>query len=215
MLYIALHSHYLVTDCPLKPKEMNWETYTAYGDSITIGARTYLGYPELVGNSLSKHLSKQWNVINHAVSGYKAIDLARYIDKFYPALKENQASISTILIGTNDIKENTRIEDFVIALNQVILKVKLLTVNKNVIIFSIPEFHKGIMYPYSIGMNETVKRFNIEIKKLATQHHIRLLELTHNADDFVDGVHLNNKGIETFANQIATYILKDKGIELG
>ena len=115
----------------------------------------------------------------------------------------------------NDIKENTRIEDFVIALNQVILKVKLLTVNKNVIIFSIPEFHKGIMYPYSIGMNETVKKFNIEIKKLATQHQIRMLELTHNADDFIDGVHLNNKGIETFADQIATYILKDKGIELG
>ena len=194
---------------------MNWETYIAYGDSITIGARTYLGYPELVGNSLSTHLSKQWNVINHAVSGYKTIDLARHIDKFYPALKENQASISTILIGTNDIKENTRLEDFILALDQVILKVKLLTVNKNVIIFPIPEFHKGIMYPYSIGMNDRIKKFNIEIKNLATQHNIRMLELTHHADDFTDGVHLNNKGIKTFSNQITTCILKDKGIELG
>lgn len=194
---------------------MNWETYTAYGDSITIGARSYLGYPELVGNSLSTHLSKQWNVINHAVSGYKAIDLARYIDKYYTSLKENQASISTILIGTNDIKEQTRLEDFTIALHQVILKVKLLTVNKNVVIISIPEFHKGIMYPYSIGMNETIKNFNVEIKKLAIQHQIRTLELKHTPDDFVDGVHLNNKGIETFSNQITTFILKDKGIELG
>lgn len=194
---------------------MNWETYIAYGDSITIGARTYLGYPELVGNSLSTHLSKQWNVINHAVSGYKAIDLSRYIDNYYSTLKEQQASISTILIGTNDIKENTRPEDFKIALTQVILKVKLLTVNKNVIILSIPEFHPGIMYPYSIGMNELIKTFNKIINDLAIQHRIRLLELSHEAGDFIDGVHLNNKGIETFSKQITSYILKDKGVNFG
>jgi lysophospholipase L1-like esterase len=194
---------------------MNWESYIAFGDSITIGARTYLGYPELVGDRLSTHLSKQWNVINHAVSGYKAIDLARYIDKHYPSLKENHASVSTILIGTNDIKEDTHIEDFNIALNQVILKVKLLTVNKNVILITIPEFYKGIMYPYSIGMNEKIKKFNAEIQKATIRHQIRLLNLTHSADDFLDGVHLNNKGIETFSKQIAEYILKDKGIELG
>lgn len=194
---------------------MNWETYTAYGDSITIGARTYLGYPELVGNSLSNHLSKQWNVINHAVSGYKAIDLARYIDKYFSTLKENQSSISTILIGTNDIKENTRIEDFKIALDQVILKVKLLTVNKNVIILSIPEFHPGIMYPYSISMNEVIKKFNLEIKEAADHHHIRSLDIKHAPDDFLDGVHLNNKGLETFSNQLSAYILKDKGLTLG
>lgn len=194
---------------------MNWETYIAYGDSITIGARTYLGYPELVGNSLSNHLSKQWNVINHAVSGYKAIDLCRYIDKYYSILKDQQSSISTILIGTNDIKEHTRPEDFRIALTQVIIKVKLLTVNKNVIILSIPEFHQGIMYPYSIGMNEQIREFNHIIKHLAEQHRIRFLELLHTASDFVDGVHLNNKGIETFSNQLTATILKDKGVHFG
>jgi lysophospholipase L1-like esterase len=194
---------------------MNWETYIAFGDSITIGARTYLGYPELVGNMLSVQLSKQWNVINHSVSGFKTIDLARYIDSHFSSLKEQNASITSILIGTNDIKEQTQVEDFRIALNQVILKTKLLTINKNVVIFAIPEFHKGIMYPYSIAMNATISTFNETIRELAQQHGIRMVELSHSEQDFLDGVHLNRSGIEHFSTQISKYILKDKGILLG
>lgn len=194
---------------------MNWETYLALGDSITIGARTYLGYPELVGNTLSEKLRKQWNVINHSVSGYKAIDLARYIDLHFLTLREHKSSITSILIGTNDIKEGTTIEDFIIALNQVIIKAKLLTTNQNVVLFSIPHFHKGIMYPYSIEMNPTVELFNEQISLLAKMHGLRMLNLNHVESDFVDGVHLNKAGIEHFSRQISTFILKDKGIDIG
>lgn len=194
---------------------MNWETYIAFGDSITIGARTYLGYPELVGNRLSDRLKKPWNVINHSVSGFKAIDLARHIDQHFSSLQLHKSSVTTILIGTNDIKEKTSIEDFKIALTQIILKTKLLTINKNVIIFSIPEFHKGIMYPYSFEMNETIASFNKSISQLAEDHDIRMLKLNHKANDFLDGVHLNALGIDSFSEQIYKYILKDKGIDFG
>ena len=191
---------------------MNWETYMAFGDSITIGARTYLGYPELVGDKLGVRLNKQWNVINHSVSGFKAIDLARYIDQHFCSLLKHKSSISTILIGTNDIKEKTTVEDFKIALNQIIIKTKLLTVNKNVIIFNIPQFYKGIMYPYSFEMNESITIFNNVINQLAEKHDLRVLELNHSENDFLDGVHLNKSGIENFSDQISSYILKDKGI---
>jgi lysophospholipase L1-like esterase len=194
---------------------MNWETYIAFGDSITIGARTYLGYPELVGNKLSNRLNKQWNVINHSVSGFKAIDLARYIDKHFSSLQEHKSSVTSILIGTNDIKEKTTLEDFKIALNQIIIKTKFLTLNKNVIIFSIPSFHKGIMYPYSIEMNDTITIFNIAINQLAKDHDLRVLELNHTEKDFLDGVHLNQSGIENFSDQISKFILKDKGMDIG
>jgi lysophospholipase L1-like esterase len=194
---------------------MNWETYIAFGDSITIGARTYLGYPELVGNKLSNKLNKQWNVINHSVSGFKAIDLARSIDKHFSSLQEHKSSITSILIGTNDIKEKTSVGDFKIALNQIIIKTKLLTTNKNVILFLIPEFHKGIMYPYSIEMNETISVFNKAISQLAQNHDLRMLELNHSKKNFLDGVHLNQSGIENFSDQICKYILKDKGIDIG
>lgn len=194
---------------------MNWETYIAFGDSITIGARTYLGYPELVGEKLSHTLNKQWNVINHSVSGFKAIDLARHIDVHFSDLLEHKSSISSILIGTNDVKERTTVRDFKIALNQIIIKTKLLTVNKNVLLFSIPFFHKGIMYPYSIEMNEAISLFNKAINELAKDHHLRVLDLNHTEEDFLDGVHLNQSGIEHFSDQISEYILKDRGIGIG
>jgi lysophospholipase L1-like esterase len=194
---------------------MNWETYIAFGDSITIGARTYLGYPELVGNFLSIKLSKQWNIINHAVSGFKAIDLARHIDRYYFSLQEHKASVSSVLIGTNDIMQSTKIDDFKIALDQIILKSKLLTINKNVILFAIPDFHKGIMYPYSYEMNKTISVFNSVILQSASHHGIRFLQLEHNKEDFFDGVHLNEPGVINFAEQITKFILKDKGIGLG
>src|SRR5690554_903337 len=160
-------------------------------------------------------LNKNWNVINHSVSGFKAIDLARYIDKHFSSLQEHKSSVTSILIGTNDIKEKTTVEDFKIALNQIIIKTKFLTVNKNVIIFSIPSFHKGIMYPYSIEMNDTISIFNKAINQLAKDHDLRVLELNHTEKDFLDGVHLNQSGIENFSDQISKYILKDKGMDIG
>ena len=191
----------------------NWETYIAFGDSITIGARTYLGYPELVGNKLSNALNKQWNVINHSVSGYKAIDLARHIDLHFTSLQAHKASISTILIGTNDLVEKTILTDFTIAVNQIIIKSKLLTAHQNIIIFTIPKFHKGVTYPFSIEMNDEIDKYNNVIVELAKKHSIRTLTLNHSKDDFMDGVHLNNNGIENFSIQISAAILKDKGIQ--
>ncbi len=193
---------------------MNWDTYIAFGDSITIGSGTYLGYPELVGNILDSYLSTQCSVINHSVNGFKAIDLARDIDKHFLSLRERKPNICTILIGTNDVQEKTELSDFKIALDQIILKVKLLTTSEHVIIFAIPEFHDGVMHPYSMAMNETISLFNVEIRRSAIRHNIRMLKLDHSQEDFSDGVHLNRKGIETFALQIAKYILKDKGINI-
>jgi lysophospholipase L1-like esterase len=189
---------------------MNWETYLALGDSITIGARSYSGYPELTGQLLEQRLAKQWNVINHSVSGFKAIDLARYIDLHFSTLKTHQASISTILIGTNDIKENTNPDDFKMALNLVVLKAKLLTVNSNVVLLSIPEFQNGIMYPYAISMNAQVEAFNQIIAQMADHHKIRLLKLEYEASHFFDGVHLNRTGNDHFAEQICRFMLNDK-----
>lgn len=166
----------------------------------------------MVGDKLSKQLNKEWNVINHAASGYKAIDLARHIDLHFASLQSHKASIASILIGTNDIKENTNPGDFKIALNQVIQKAKLLTTNKNVVVFSIPQFHRGIMYPYSIDMNDTVAVFNTHILDLAKAHNIRVLTFEHLEDDFLDGVHLSRKGVENFSDQVLKFILKDKGM---
>ena len=54
--------------------------------------------------------------------------------------------------------------------------------------------------------------FNEVITSLAECHGIRMLHLRHVAEDFVDGVHLSNKGIGTFAGQLAQFILRDRGM---
>lgn len=193
---------------------MNWETYAAFGDSITKGARTYLGYPEIAGDILSQHLSKEWNVINHSTNGYKAIDLARWIDQSYAHLAEQKPSISSILIGTNDIKEGTTLRDFLIALRLILLKVKLLTPHQNVFILKVPVFPEGVMYPYTIKMNDQIHLMNNAIEDLATINQIRCLTIDLHIEHFQDGIHLNDVGLQTFGKQIAAFILDERGIKI-
>ena len=90
---------------------MNWETYISIGDSITKGARTYLSYPEKVASGLKNNLNKNWNLINISENGYNVIDVLRLIDKNYNAITNQLSGISTILIGTNDAKNNTSLQD--------------------------------------------------------------------------------------------------------
>lgn len=105
---------------------MNWETFMCLGDSITIGARSYCSYPEYAANELEKEIGNHWILINHATTGFTAIDLSRSIANNFNNLKNFQPSIITILIGTNDVKTNTSGEDFTIALNQIVLKANLI-----------------------------------------------------------------------------------------
>ncbi|MFT7613488.1 MAG: lysophospholipase L1-like esterase [Parvicellaceae bacterium] len=191
---------------------MNWETYIALGDSITIGARTYLGYPEFTGTILEGRLSKEWNVVNCAESGFTAIELARYIDNNYSSLTKHRSSITTILIGTNDLKSGTSQQNFEIALTQIIIKSKILTQNSNVVLLMIPELQEGIMYPYNIEMNSKVAELNQSIEKLAKKHNVKTLSLKVEKEDFFDGVHLSDTGVENIGRQVSNYILSERGI---
>lgn len=191
---------------------MNWETYLALGDSITIGARTYQGYPEFAGRNLQTSLDKYWNVINHAQCGFTAIDLVRYVDLHFSTLLKHQASITTIMIGTNDVKKNTSNDDFEIALNQLILKAKLLTPSSKVVVLSIPNFPKGVMYPYTYEMNAKIDEFNQIIEGITKKQHVQNLGIELEQTDLFDGVHLNQVGVEKVAAKISDFVLLERGI---
>lgn len=191
---------------------MNWETYLALGDSITIGARTYQGYPEFAGRKLQTALQKYWNVINHAVSGFTTIDLVRYVDLHFATLLGHQASITTIMIGTNDVKKNTSSENFSIALNQLILKAKLLTPSAKVVILNIPSFPKGVMYPYTFDMNAKIAEFNVIIQQISMEHDVQNLAVELDQSELFDGVHLNELGVNKVAKLISDYVLAERGI---
>lgn len=192
---------------------MNWETYISIGDSITKGARTYLSYPEKTVYGLKKELKKNWNLINISENGYTAIDTIRQIDKNFSFISNQQAGITSILIGTNDIKNNTRELDFEIAYDLLVLKAKLITQKGNLILIEIPKFPKGIMYPYKFEMNEKISIYNKIIRNIADNHNVRTFSFKLKESDFYDGVHLNDKGVSNCSSQLLKYILMDKGIE--
>jgi lysophospholipase L1-like esterase len=191
---------------------MNWETYAAFGDSITIGARSYIGYPEYLVQLLERHTNKTWNLINHSSSGYKAIDLARSIDKDFCNLKAHNPSFCTVLIGTNDVKEHTSADDFQIAYRLVVTKLMLMMLRPDIKLLGIPLFPKGVMYPYNITMNESIPTYNAIIQTIAAEHGIEFCQISIDADDLFDGVHLNQKGCKSVASYISELVLKERGL---
>lgn len=192
---------------------MNWETLLSFGDSITFGARSYLGYPEICGDILGQKLEKSWHVINHSTNGFTTMDLIRSINPMLYNYKNAFPSIITVMIGTNDIKNMLHVNEFRIAYNQLIIKLKLLSVNNNILLLKIPRITQKVFYPYNFSMNNQIIEFNTCIEKLSIINNLRCLEIVFSDDDFFDGVHLNSKGCGTAATQVSNYILKDKGFE--
>lgn len=191
---------------------MNWETLMCFGDSITIGARSYCGYPEYAGAYLEKEIGNSWNVINYSVSGFTAIDLHRHVCAGYSNLSSFTPSILTILIGTNDIKNGTSPENFETACNQILIKAKLIAMKSNVVMIHIPHFPKKVMYPYNYEMNDKVTEFNGIIDSISKKHGVRIFEFSISEEDLFDGVHLNEKGSRNAGMQLSDFILADKGI---
>jgi lysophospholipase L1-like esterase len=192
---------------------MNWETLLSFGDSITAGARSYLGYPEICGDILGRHLDKHWHVINHAVNGYTTMDLVKSMNPLLENYKGSFPSLVTVMIGTNDIKNKVSTEEFMVAYRQLVIKLRLLAINDNVLLLKIPRFTQKVFYPYHFSMNEQVSEFNSCIESIAAAHQLRCLEFDFSDDDFFDGVHLNAKGSHAAGIQLARFILNDKGFE--
>lgn len=190
---------------------MNWETLLCLGDSITIGARSYVGYPEYTASLLSTQLEKDFNLLNCAVSGYTAIDLLRHLDDKMPAILAQKPDFITLLIGTNDIKNNTSPENYRLALRLILLKCRLIVACKSIILLHIPPLAKGMKYPYCASMNALIERFNLIIEEEALRLGLRTLVFSLSEKDYFDGVHFNEAGSQNAGNQLAALILKDKG----
>ena len=187
---------------------MNWETILSIGDSLTIGSRSYLGYPEYCGNFLSKQTNKSWNVLNHSVAGYTTIDIARSIDKNFTSLKTAKPDIATILIGTNDLKLNTKPEIFKIAYQQLVTKTRLIVGSNNILLLEIPRLMNEVMLPYNIAMNNIISNYNEIISLSAIQNELIYMSLKCEETFFYDGVHFNELGCEKIGQQISDRIIE-------
>lgn len=172
-----------------------------------------MGYPEICGDILGKKLEKKWHVINHSTNGFTTIDLVRSINPILENYKNCFPGLITVMIGTNDIKSNVGVDDFEMAYRQLIIKLRLLSINDNIILLKIPRFTQKVFYPYNYSMNDIVKRFNEKIDMYSKENNLRCFEFVFEDDDYFDGVHLNKKGCFTAALELSEFILKDKGFE--
>ena len=117
----------------------------------------------------------------------------------------------SVLIGTNDLKENISEEEFEIAYNQLVVKLKLLCRNNHILLIRIPAFPAGVMYPYHFNMNKKIDGFNSIIDKISSAHRLKTFRFDIANEHFFDGVHLNDHGSKTCGSQLAMFILNDKG----
>lgn len=191
---------------------MNWETILCLGDSITIGSRSYLGYPEYCAASLSKKTSKSWNVVNCAVAGFTIIDLVRHIDRNWSNIREQGPLIASIMIGTNDLKSNTPTREFEIAYTLLILKTKLLIGSHHIVLNKIPLLQKGVMLPYSLKMNKMAQAYNEIIQQLSKREGLMLNTMPESNDFFLDGVHLNELGSRIWGENLTDRILELRNV---
>jgi lysophospholipase L1-like esterase len=193
---------------------MNWETLLCFGDSITIGSRSYLSYPEYAGEILRQKTHFEWNTFNFAKSGITSVELHRMIAVDFGHLKELSPELITILIGTNDAKKSTPVANFELAFRQVLLKAKLIAPNALLIVFSIPRLRKGVKLPYTMAMNETIDEYNKVIKKISGVFEASIIEPQLMDTDFCDGIHLNETGCRKLGEQITDYVLKLRGMDI-
>ncbi len=190
---------------------MNWETILFIGDSITNGARSYLSFAEYAGDMLEKSTGKSWNIMNFSSNGITVNDLNKLVTQDFGSLSSANASLVVVLIGTNDAKAHTDEGDFKIAFNQLLIKAKLLSQNKNVLVVKLPKFQKGIMLPYQLSMNDQIEKYNGIISELVEKHSTFFADINSGPEHFFDGVHLNKEGALHFANGITELILSKRG----
>lgn len=193
---------------------MNWETILSFGDSITIGSRTYLGYPEYACHLLRHSTKKEWNALNFSKSGITTVELHRMIaaDLFY--LSQLKPQVITVMIGTNDAKQGTSVEAFCIAFRQVLLKARLVAPNSLLLLIAIPMLQDGASLPYRPSMNTIIQDYNRAIETMAADFAVEMLTPEVDACHFTDGVHLNDLGIKKISRQLAQFILEKRKLSL-
>lgn len=186
---------------------MNWETILCLGDSITFGARSYLGFPEYCAAALEVATNKDWNVINLAVSGFTVIELHRHLDTMGATFQNCKPEVINIMIGTNDLKEPTTLADFSIAYKALLVKVKVEYPNALIIVNEIPHLLPGVRLPYKLTMNKIVQTFNVIIREIAIAMGIKTIKFDFKEDDMFDGVHLNHRGAKRIGEILAQKII--------
>jgi lysophospholipase L1-like esterase len=185
--------------------------YIALGDSLTygFGGSNYKGtFPYILSQKLLKKYRKV-EIINLAICGARIEDL---LYKQIPESVRLKPNFITILIGTNDVHNFTKIEKFRNILKNIIDQLKKKT-DAQILIINIPYLITEYMtFPaYNLFMDLRIKKFNRVIEETANLKKVKYFDLyLHSKDYFKKGssfyssdwFHPSNKGYILWGNLI-------------
>lgn len=184
-----------------------WDAVLCFGDSLTEGTRSHAGYPEYLSRYLRGKTGKIWICVNRGIRQQRTIDLLRRLDaelRMY-----NDIFVSTLLIGTNDLKINSLTEPSLFEeLYRQVLE-RLYCKGHVVFVATIPDIKYLSCFPFGSDGRNAVKRYNEIIKKLCKEFKFFLIDLSDLPDEcYADGLHFNELGCQKVAAMFGEAILK-------
>lgn len=183
--------------------------YVSLGDSLTAGTGVdnyEKSYPYL----LADKLSGKNNIVleNRSIPGFTSKEVKNLL---LPSAISEKPDIVTLLVGVNDIRDNTPKEEFRENYDQIIKTLKQKTFAK-IYVINIPFIGSGklILPPYNYYFNFRTNEFNKIIKELAKENNVQYIDIYSSTmkefknDSYysIDLFHPSAKGYASWANII-------------
>jgi len=181
-----------------------YQRVSCIGDSITIGSRTKLGYPELMALTLSQRTQLHWFPRLFAENGRTTLWVARNVDRWMTVAFNT--AVWTLLIGTNDCRGNTLTDEttFELLFSQIVARFEV--ENLPLVIGTIPPIVHGRGHlPYTEASVDKAKELNSIIRTMPYGKIVELSDLEPAL--FVDSVHPNLDGCKQIALRFAEAIV--------
>lgn len=186
---------------------MDYQNLLCIGDSQTFGARTYGCYPLYLAKILTERTPYQWRTINRSVNGYTARELWFLLNNEIENISDTYQAC--ILIGTNDVGNETSLDIFEEYYRQII---RTLLIKKYKAIFcgEIPPIYPDGHIFFCKNTAEQRNQYNAVIKKITTENKSTFWVPIQglNRDCYVDSVHFNEQGNLIVAESFTTAILE-------
>jgi lysophospholipase L1-like esterase len=184
---------------------VDYQKIVCWGDSQTLGARTYGCYPLYLAQILNQKTRYVWHAMNFSTNGHTVRDL--WLRLHYDLLKVRDVYQACILIGTNDLGNDSPPDLFDEYYRQIL---QALQISRFRVVYCgeiLPIWPDGHAF-FSAETRSRADAFNIRLREIVQESPIaRLVEFPNlTADCFVDPVHLNESGNRIVADSFAEAI---------
>jgi len=192
------------------------KTFCVFGDSVTQAAYIKTGWVDLLRNFLEeKYPDDSVNVFNLGIGGNTSSDI---VNRFKPESAARNPTDIVFAFGVNDSgyfrtldKPIVQLEEFVTNVQTLITQAKEFT--QNITFIGLTLGNDSILKPFpgsSRGKSydaSRVKKYDETLKEIVEKNSCRFISLANIlvAEDFMDGLHPNDKGHSKMFTEIKKF----------